>query len=62
MPGEFVTKIKKVSDQRFKGFIYPASYGSIAVMGEGDEHLEEVYKEFQILLKKQKLKLFKYTC
>ncbi len=51
MPGEFVSNIKRLSDPRFNGYIYPTSYGSMAVVGESKENLDRVYKEFKMLVK-----------
>ena len=51
MPGEQVSKAKVVSDKRFNGMIYPTQYGSMAVIGEQGENLEQVRNEFQSVMK-----------
>lgn len=42
MPGEHRQGVLKVKDQRFEGAIYPAGYGSFAVVGEKNEHLSPI--------------------
>ncbi|VAW73468.1 hypothetical protein MNBD_GAMMA12-3377 [hydrothermal vent metagenome] len=51
MPGEFITTVKKINDRKYKGLIYPTSYGSMAVVGEVDENVEKIYQEFNRLVK-----------
>ncbi len=46
MPGEFISAVMDVSSTRFTGRILPTSYGSIAVVGEHGEMLDNIADDF----------------
>lgn len=51
MPGEHISKTKVVAGKRFSGMNYPTAYGSMAVIGEQGEDLDQLRNEFKSLLK-----------
>jgi len=48
MPGEALAVRTPVQDQRFRGVVYPARYGSIAVVGEKGEPIETVEDRIKV--------------
>lgn len=45
MPGEFLAEELPIADQRFRGRIFRAPYGSFAVLGESNEAITPVAKQ-----------------
>ncbi len=47
MPGEYVEKRSSLKDERFQGVIIPTENGSMAIVGEDPQQVEEVEQELQ---------------
>ena len=48
MPGETVATRTPIHDERFRGVIFPARYGSVAVVGEKGELIEAVEQKINL--------------
>ncbi len=47
LPNVKVKNMRRVSDERFKGFIFPATKGSMAIVGESGEPLDEIKNKME---------------
>jgi len=48
MPGEFVGQRSHVSDERFHGVIIPTEQGSMAIVGEDPQQIEQLERELTV--------------
>lgn len=47
MPGEFIQTRQAIKDERFQGIILPTAQGSMAIIGEDAEQLDQIARELQ---------------